>query len=185
MKHTSKAIAICLMFISAGLFAQEGRTFFQLLDANVPRKRMLYEDAEGIVYNVGDSITFLSPVKGKTYTHVCSTTSIGGMETPCKAAGIELKGKTFTIDTAFMPQSKYPDPFVLVVGVRVKGALSVDDVYYIDIADAVKLKEVKAADMTSEQAQAALKDAEREFSIGILNAKQYEQRKTRLNRYIK
>lgn len=178
-------ITLLMLLISVTCFSQVIK-FSELTNERADREDFkTYISKDGATYNVGDTIHILSPSQSNGEFAAISSRIEGDNSFTIYPVENYMENNNKIIQSIFATSGNASRPSNVIFHFKEKADYSETKfLYYVDIEKAIKLGEVKAFGMTSDEALSELKKAKDKLDLQIISQKEYDAIKSNLVKYI-
>lgn len=186
MKMLITTLSFALLLLSFDSFSQTVK-FSELTNDRADREDFkTYISKDGATYNVGDTIQILSPSKSNGEFDAISCRIEGDKLYTIYPVKSNMENNNRVIESIFATSGNATRPSKVIFHFKKQASYSETVfLYYVDIEKAIKIGEVKAFGMSSDEALAELKKAKDKLDLGVLTQMEYDAVKANLLKYIK
>lgn len=146
-----------------------------------------YLSKDGATYHVGDTIHIISPSKENGEFASMTSRVDGDKSITIYPVQSYLTNTNIIIEKIFATAGNALEPSKVIFRFTRKETYeeTVKFLYFVNIEEAISIREVKAFGMTSDEALTELKKSKDKLDLGLITQKEYNELKAKLSKYIK
>jgi hypothetical protein len=186
MKKTIAQLTFVLLFFSFDSFSQTIKFTELTNDRGDKEDFKTYISKDDATYNVGDTIHILSPSVSSGKFDAIKCRIEGDNTYAVYPVESNMENNNIVIENIFATKGNASSPSKVIFQFKKKASFSETVfLYFLDIEKAIRVGEVKAYGMSSDEALAELKKAKDKLDLGVLTQNEYDVVKANLIKYIK